>query len=133
MARAVSVVAGIITHGGKILIGQRKIRDWHGGKWEFPGGKIEDGEHPSAALARELQEELGIVATIGAELQRYEFHYDARPPVELIFFEVRQFSGVPVNYEFEQILWEYSEKLSDYDFLDGDRAIIQWLAAQRYR
>jgi 8-oxo-dGTP diphosphatase len=133
MARAVSVVAGIISHGGKILIGQRKIRDWHGGKWEFPGGKIEHGEEPSAALARELQEELGIVATIGPELQRYAFHYDSRPPVELIFFEVRHFSGVPVNYEFEQILWESSENLVDYDFLDGDRAIITWLSANNYR
>jgi 8-oxo-dGTP diphosphatase len=133
MARAVAVVAGIISHGGKVLIGQRKRKDWHGGKWEFPGGKIEAGEEPSAALARELREELGIEATIGLELQRYEFHYDARPPVELIFFEVRQFSGVPVNYEFEQIVWELSENLLTYDFLDGDRDIIRWLAEQRYR
>lgn len=133
MGRAVSVVAGIISHGGKILIGQRKIRDWHGGKWEFPGGKIEYGEEPSAALARELREELGIEATIGAELHRYAFHYDERPPVELIFFEVRHFSGVPVNYEFEQILWEDSARLSAYDFLEGDKAIIDWLTSENYR
>jgi 8-oxo-dGTP diphosphatase len=133
MARAVSVVAGIISHGGKLLIGQRKNRDWHGGKWEFPGGKIEAGEEAAEALARELKEELGIVAKIGGELQRYEFHYDTRPPVELIFFEVRQFSGVPVNYEFEQILWEWSENLPNYDFLDGDKDIIRWLSEQKYR
>ncbi len=133
MARAVSVVAGIITHAGKILIGQRKRRDWHGGKWEFPGGKIESGEEAKDALARELREELGIEAHIGDELQRYEFHYDSRPAVELIFFEVRHFSGVPVNYEFEQILWEESARLLDYDFLDGDKDIIHWLAARNYR
>jgi 8-oxo-dGTP diphosphatase len=133
MGRAVCVVAGIITHGGKVLIGQRKRRDWHGGKWEFPGGKLEDGEHPADALARELREELGIEATIGAELQRYAFHYDERPPVELIFFEVRQFTGVPVNYEFEQILWEECTNLSAYDFLEGDRGILDWLTANNYR
>jgi 8-oxo-dGTP diphosphatase len=133
MARAVSVVAGIISHGGKVLIGQRKTRDWHGGKWEFPGGKIEAGEGATDALARELREELGIEAQIGVELQRYEFNYDTRPPVELIFFEVRQFSGVPVNYEFEQILWEWSENLPGYDFLDGDKDIIRWLAERKYR
>lgn len=133
MARAVSVVAGIISHGGRVLIGQRKSRDWHGGKWEFPGGKIEAGEEAVEALARELREELGIQAQIGNELQRYEFHYDTRPPVELIFFEVRQFSGVPVNYEFEQILWEWCENLPNYDFLDGDKDIIRWLAEQKYR
>jgi 8-oxo-dGTP diphosphatase len=133
MARAVSVVAGIISHGGRVLIGQRKTRDWHGGKWEFPGGKIEVGEAAVEALARELREELGIEARIGTELQRYEFHYDTRPPVELIFFEVRQFSGVPVNYEFEQILWEWSENLPNYDFLDGDKDIIRWLAESKYR
>lgn len=133
MARAVSVVAGIISHGGRVLIGQRKTRDWHGGKWEFPGGKIEVGEAEAEALARELREELGIEAQIGSELQRYAFHYDTRPPVELIFFEVRQFTGVPVNYEFEQILWEWSENLPNYDFLDGDKDIIRWLAEQKYR
>lgn len=128
MAKAVSVVAGVVTHAGKILIGQRKRNDWHGLKWEFPGGKIEPGEAPEQALARELREELGIEAVVGEILQRYQFQYDARPPVELVFYNVVQFSGVPVNYEFEQILWEEAVRLPDYDFLDGDREFIIWLA-----
>jgi 8-oxo-dGTP diphosphatase len=132
MAKEVTVVAGVICHGGKILIGQRKRHDWHGGKWEFPGGKIEAGEEPIQALARELREELGIEALIGQELQRYQFRYDTRPPVHLIFFEVRDFRGVPVNYEFEQILWEDSSNLKNYDFLEGDKDIIRWLADQNY-
>lgn len=132
MANAVTVVAGVICHSGKILIGQRRRHDWHGGKWEFPGGKLEVGETPVAALARELREELGIEAVIGRELQRYEFKYDTRPPVQLIFFEVREFRGVPVNYEFEQILWESSANLHSYDFLEGDKEIILWLAGQNY-
>jgi len=132
MAKAVTVVAGVICHGGKILIGQRKRHDWHGGKWEFPGGKIESGEEPVEALVRELREELGIEAHIGPELQRYLFKYDTRPPVQLIFFEVRDFRGVPVNYEFEQILWENATNLKNYDFLEGDKDIILWLAEKSY-
>ena len=129
MAKVVSVVAGVVTHAGKILIGQRKRNDWHGLKWEFPGGKIEPGEAPEAALARELREELGIEAVIGDMLQRYQFSYNERPPVELLFFHVTQFTGVPVNYEFEQILWEAAHALPSYDFLEGDKEFIAWLAA----
>lgn len=130
MAKAVTVVAGVVTHAGKVLIGQRKRNDWHGGKWEFPGGKIEPGEAPEQALARELREELGIEAAIGELLQRYQFSYNERPPVDLIFYSVTQFTGVPVNYEFEQIVWEEAHRLPDYDFLEGDRDFIAWLAAR---
>ncbi|MEO5953575.1 MAG: (deoxy)nucleoside triphosphate pyrophosphohydrolase [Chloroflexia bacterium] len=130
MAKVVSVVAGVVTHAGKILIGQRKRNDWHGLKWEFPGGKIEPGEAPEQALARELREELGIEAHVGEVLQRYQFSYNERPPVELVFYNVTQFSGVPVNYEFEQILWEDAHKLANYDFLEGDLEFIAWLAGR---
>ncbi len=130
MARVVAVVAGVVTHAGKILIGQRKRNDWHGLKWEFPGGKVETGEEPASALARELKEELGIDAVIGDLMQRYQFSYNERPPIELMFFEVTQFTGVPVNYEFEQILWEEAVKLPGYDFLEGDREFIEYLAAR---
>ncbi|MBM3761761.1 MAG: (deoxy)nucleoside triphosphate pyrophosphohydrolase [Acidobacteria bacterium] len=129
MSKVVAVVAGVVTHGGKILIGQRKRNDWHGLKWEFPGGKIEPGESPELALARELREEVGIDASIGDMLQRYQFSYNERPPVELLFYSVTQFTGVPVNYEFEQILWAEPQRLPDYDFLDGDKDFILWLAA----
>ncbi len=130
MAKVVSVVAGVVTHAGRILIGQRKRNDWHGLKWEFPGGKIEPGEAPEDALARELREELGIEAIIGDVLQRYQFSYNQRPPVELVFYNVTNFTGVPVNYEFEQILWAEAASLPDYDFLEGDREFIEWLSVR---
>ncbi|WP_031499685.1 (deoxy)nucleoside triphosphate pyrophosphohydrolase [Bryobacter aggregatus] len=128
MPKAVAVVAGVVFHGGRILIGQRKRNDWHGLKWEFPGGKIEVGETPEQALVRELREELGIEAVIGEMMQSYQFSYNEKPPVELTFYEVTQFTGVPVNYEFEQILWEEAVRLPDYDFLEGDRDFIEFLA-----
>ena len=62
------VVAAVIERDGRILIGQRKSTDPHPLKWEFPGGKVEPQETPEHALIRELAEELGIQATIGAEL-----------------------------------------------------------------
>ncbi len=65
------VVAGVIVRNGLYLIGQRKNGDRHPLKWEFPGGKVERGETPREALARELQEELGIAAVIGREIARY--------------------------------------------------------------
>ena len=130
MARVVAVVAAVVTHSGKILIGQRKRNNWHGLKWEFPGGKVEPGEEPAMALARELREELGIQAQIGDLMQSYQYSYNERPPIELMFFEVTQFTGVPVNYEFEQIVWEEAGKLLTYDFLEGDREFIEYLAAR---
>ena len=61
----IKVVAAVIERNGRILVGQRRKSDSHGLKWEFPGGKVERGEKPSAALARELEEELGIQARVG--------------------------------------------------------------------
>ena len=60
---------------GKILIGQRKRTGRHPLKWEFPGGKVEPGEDPRAALARELREELNVEAVIGEEMDSYEVGY----------------------------------------------------------
>ncbi len=68
----INVVAAIIINKNRILIGKRKDEDTGGGKWEFPGGKIEIGEANSEALERELYEELGISAKIGRELMNYE-------------------------------------------------------------
>ena len=61
----IRVVAGVIERQGMILVGQRRAGDRFQYKWEFPGGKVEPDEDPKDALARELREELGIVAVIG--------------------------------------------------------------------
>ena len=133
MNRAViKVAAAVIERDAKILIGQRKRGDSHGLKWEFPGGKVERGESPASGLARELREELGIEATIGQELVRYEHRYPRRTSILLIFYSVTEFSGVPESLAFEKILWESPEKLPGYDFLDGDIDFVRRLAAREF-
>lgn len=120
-----TVVAAVIERNGRILIAQRKRTAQHPLKWEFPGGKVEPGESPEDALARELTEELGIHARIGAEILRYDFQYPGRTPILLIFYRVVDFSGEPQNLDFEQILWASRERLRDYDFLDGDAEFLR--------
>ena len=119
-----TVVAAIIQRDGRILIGQRKDLGHHPLKWEFPGGKVEPGETPEAALIRELQEELGLHARIDRELMRYEYQYPGRSRILLIFYRVVDFDGEPQNLDFDQIRWERPERLRDYDFLEGDTQFL---------
>ena len=134
MARPViKVVAAVIERDGRILVGQRRKSDSHGLKWEFPGGKVERGEAPIAALARELEEELGIQARIGPEIVRYSHEYPKRATILLIFFSVSDFSGEPQSLAFERIVWALPEELPAYDFLEGDVDFVRRLAAGQYR
>jgi 8-oxo-dGTP diphosphatase len=119
-----TVVAAVIERDGRILIAQRKNLGYHPLKWEFPGGKVEPGEAPEAAVIRELAEELGIAARVDRELMRYEYQYPGRSRILLIFYRVVDFDGDPRNLDFEQLRWEHPDRLSDYDFLEGDREFI---------
>ena len=119
-----TVVAAVIERNDFVLIAQRKPSGQHPLKWEFPGGKVEPGEAPAAALVRELTEELGISAQIGAEIERYEYQYAGRPPILLIFYGVSEYSGEPRNLDFEQILWVRRAQLREYDFLEGDAEFL---------
>lgn len=126
-APEIQVAAAVIERGGLILIGQRKRSARHPLKWEFPGGKLEPGETPQAALQRELREELAIHAVIGEELDSYDVQYPGGTLTRLFFFHVTQFSGEPRNLDFEQIVWVRRALLSTYDFLDGDVAFLRKL------
>ncbi len=122
-----NVVAGVIERDGCVLICQRKSGR-HALKWEFPGGKVEPGEEPRDALARELREELAIEAHIGEELARYDLRYGDGPAFRLLFYRVTEFTGTLVNHDFERIVWERREKLPEYDFLEGDIEFVRWLS-----
>lgn len=127
------VVAAVIERGDEILIGQRRAGDRFQFKWEFPGGKVEMDEDPKVALARELQEELGIEAVIGEEVARYEYHYPGKTEILLIFMRVASYAGEPVNHVFESIRWESRARLPEYDFLDGDVDFVRRLAKGLFR
>jgi 8-oxo-dGTP diphosphatase len=119
------VVAAIIQREGRILICRRRPDQSHPLKWEFPGGKVEDGESPAGALCRELQEELGIRDSTGSEIFRYEYAYPGKSPILLIFFSIEEFEGEPLNLIFHEIRWESPQNLTEFDFLDGDLDFIR--------
>jgi 8-oxo-dGTP diphosphatase len=120
----VHVSAGLIVRAGCVLACQRRADQTHPGKWEFPGGKREAGETMAECLRRELREELGIEAEIGAEVSRAEHTYPGRPPVVLAFFRVDAFAGEPRNLVFADVRWVAVAELGLLDFLDADRALI---------
>jgi len=123
------VVAALIEKDGKLLICQRTRHQTMPLKWEFPGGKIEEGEQPRDALRRELEEELGILATIGDELARIQHEYPNGGTVELRFFIVREFKGEIENRIFRDIQWASPKDLPKYDFLEADLTLVKDLAA----
>jgi 8-oxo-dGTP diphosphatase len=98
-------------------------------KWEFPGGKIEEGEQPRDALRRELEEELGIIATIGNEVARIQHEYPNGGMVELRFYEVREYSPEIENRIFRDVQWSEPKSLPSFDFLEADLTLVRDLAA----
>ena len=122
----INVVAGIIINQNKILIGKRKDKDIGGGKWEFPGGKIEVGETNSEALERELYEELAISVKIGKELMNYE-HVFKTTIYNITFMEITDYEGEIYNNAHSEIKWVKFSNLPEYDFISGDDRFIQSL------
>jgi len=123
------VVAGLIVQQGKLLVCQRTRHQTMPLKWEFPGGKIEEGEQPRDALRRELEEELGINATIGDEVARIQHEYPNGGSVELRFFVVPDYSGELENRIFRDMQWAKPKDLPQFDFLEADFTLVKDLAA----
>jgi 8-oxo-dGTP diphosphatase len=121
------VVAALVMEGGRLLACQRSSSGAFPLKWEFPGGKIESGEEPADALARELMEELAIEIVGSEKIYSHRHIYPGFSTVDLHFFLVAEYRGRPVNRVFEQIRWIGPEDLARLDFLDGDRPVIEWL------
>jgi 8-oxo-dGTP diphosphatase len=123
------VVAALILKDGKVLVCQRTRHQTMPLKWEFPGGKIEEGEQPRDALRRELEEELGIDAIVDDELARIKHEYPNGAMVELRFYTVRKFQGEIENRIFRDLQWALPKDLPTYDFLEADLTLVNDLAA----
>lgn len=122
------VVCGIIrSSSGKILAGRRGSERHLGGLWEFPGGKIDPGETPRAALARELQEELGIAVRVGEPLTSAVEWTDGEVAIRLrgFFCEITQ--GEPHAHEHEEIRWCEISDLPDLEWAEADLPLVEEL------
>jgi len=124
-----TVVAGLIKSDGKILVCQRRRGDTFGLMWEFPGGKLKQGETPEQALVRELREELGVAAGVGPELFRTKHSYaELSEPIELIFLAASLDPEAIHNLAFETMEWRAPESLMELNFLPADREFVAMIA-----
>ncbi len=127
----VEVVAGVLSADGQILLCQRAPEVPYPLRWEFPGGKIEEGESPEEALRRELGEELGIHARIGDKLWETDFCYPDGKYFRLHFYAVPDWQGTPrPRAGIAHLAWVAPQELERYDVLEGDREfclVLPWL------
>lgn len=119
-------MAAVIERGGRILIARRPPGTHLAGLWEFPGGKLQPGETLEQALEREIDEELGARAHVGALLDTVEWAYPDKR-VKLHFFRC-VVSGEPRPLEGQEIAWVSREELAAYPFPPADAAVIARLA-----
>tara|TARA_Y100001970_G_C14115675_1_gene793431 strand:- start:894 stop:1283 length:390 start_codon:yes stop_codon:yes gene_type:complete len=124
----ISVLAGILRKNNKILIGRRAPHEKAPGLWEFPGGKMEDNETPEECLKRELKEELGIEADIGALFTEYIYRYP-HVTYKLYFYYVDNFSGNLEYNAHDRLEWIGTDQFKDYDFLPGDQPVLKLLSS----
>lgn len=130
-----TVVAAVIERGDRrLLIGQRRRGDTSPLKWEFPGGKVEQGETPENALARELKEELGATLQKCILIGRVVHRYAETPDqLEILFFAAAIADGELKPRSFEQIAWVLPKELGDYDFLAANAGLVANLATGKIK
>jgi 8-oxo-dGTP diphosphatase len=136
----ITVVAAVIERDDRrLLIGQRRHNDTSPLKWEFPGGKVENGETPEAALSRELHEELGATLQKCVEIARVRHKYAETANGLEIRFYAAEIASAPdplvaaVQKPFEQLAWVLPKELSQYDFLAANARLVADLATGRLK
>ena len=122
----VPVTAAVIEREGKILLAQRERGDRLAGKWEFPGGKIEQGETPQDCLAREIREELGIEVRVGVFLCSSRFDYE-HASVEILAYRCEWVGGELQQNAHQALQWVPPEDIAGVDLAAADRPIARCL------
>lgn len=124
------VAAALVDVDGRILVSERPAGKHLAGTWEFPGGKMEPGETPEAALIRELQEELGIdteascLAPAAFASHAYESQH-----IVLLLYVCRKWTGQPRGNDGQELRWERIQDLFSLDMPPADRPLVGLLAA----
>jgi 8-oxo-dGTP diphosphatase len=128
--KPVAVVCAIIERAGRVLAAQRSRAKSQGGKWEFPGGKLHDGELPRDALVREIAEELCIEICVGGELVPSTHDY-GEFAITLLPFLCSITAGDPSPTEHEAIVWRTPGELASLDWAEADLPVVaSYLASQ---
>ncbi|MDY6953789.1 MAG: (deoxy)nucleoside triphosphate pyrophosphohydrolase [Thermodesulfobacteriota bacterium] len=122
----ITVTAGVLFRETRVFIARRKSAGRLAGKWEFPGGKVEDGETAEESLKRELKEELEIEAVVGdclgESIHRYDFG-----TVKVLFFHVHWAGGEIHSRDHDQYRWVPLDELHRYDFVPADWPFVRRL------
>lgn len=123
-----AVVAGILVENGKVLVSRRLPQDSYGGKWEFPGGTVDD-ESPEAALRRELFEELGLRVSVGERFVRVSAEKQGGETVVIDFYWVKRLPGSPPPRALEVAAWRWMRPrdLARLDFIPSNVQVIRKL------
>ncbi|GAB2907680.1 8-oxo-dGTP diphosphatase MutT [Rheinheimera gaetbuli] len=122
-AKVIHVAVGVILRDQHILLALRSSKQHQGGKWEFPGGKVEAGETVQQALSRELQEEVAIQVSQSSAFMQLQYAYPEKT-VLLDIHLVTGFSGEPHGREGQPLRWASVAELSKLDFPDANQPIV---------
>ena len=123
----IHVVVGLVFNAqGEILVAERESQKFQGGRWEFPGGKVEANEEPRAALIRELNEEIGIDVIHAEPWEKFQHEYTDRT-ILLDVWKVRAFNGMAHGKEGQAVKWVSLAALSTLNIPDANREIINKL------
>ncbi|HEU5281886.1 MAG TPA: NUDIX domain-containing protein [Gammaproteobacteria bacterium] len=125
----VAVVVGILKRGDRFLIAERPLGKPYSGYWEFPGGKLEVGETPLAALSRELHEEIGITVTEAEHWKSIDHTYPDKT-VHLSLWWVHAYLGEPHAKENQQLRFASVAEMRALTLLEGNIGILDVLLAE---
>jgi 8-oxo-dGTP diphosphatase len=123
------VVAALIRDGGRVLVSRRRADQAMPLLWEFPGGKVEPGESPAAALSREVREELGCAVRVD-RIHDVVFHPYAEFDLLMLVYACTIVAGVPAPVEVAEVAWVEAARLPTLDLLPADFPLARALAAK---